>query len=297
VVLVSFDGFRYDYQDLFETPNLDRLAEAGIRADGLIPSYPVKTFPNHYSVATGMYPARHGLVGNRFWDPERGEEYSLSDRTTVEDGSWYGGEPIWVTAERQGMVTASYFFVGTEAPVAGIQPTWWYAFDENVPYGDRVDQVLEWLSRPAEARPHLVTLYFEGTDSKGHEVSTDSWEMREAVAAVDAQLGRLLDGVDALPHGDRVHVVVVSDHGMAPFFASQTYHVPDLVDIGDGVRFEGAGPHMVVRAEGGGAHDDGRLEALREALAEAVTPCGAPPPGRPPRPAVRGAMTPPRPPR
>lgn len=142
VVLVSLDGFRYDYMDLFETPNLQRVATAGVRADALIPVFPVKTFPNHYSIATGMYADSHGIVGNQFFDPERGASYSLGDRAAVEDGSWYGGEPIWVTAETQGMVAASYFWVGSEASIMGVRPTEWRRFDSSVPYEDRVDEVV-----------------------------------------------------------------------------------------------------------------------------------------------------------
>lgn len=247
VVLVSLDGFRHDYMDRFPTPNLDRIAEAGVRSEGLVPAFPVKTFPNHYTIATGLHPDAHGLVGNSFLAPDVGPDafYSLGNRDAVEDGRYYRGEPIWVTAETQGMVAASFFFVGTEAPVMGIQPTYWYPFDDAVAYPDRVDRVLAWLAEPAETRPHMVTLYFEETDSKGHNFPTEAPEMAEAVATVDRMIGRLLDGIQALPHGDRVHVVVVSDHGMAPFYADSTYVVPELWDVPGSVTFVGGGSHMI----------------------------------------------------
>ena len=263
VVLVSLDGFRYDYLDLFETPNLDRIVSSGVRSEGLIPVFPVKTFPNHYSIATGMYADSHGVVGNRFYEPDFGAYYAIFDRTEVENGRWYGGEPIWVTAETQGMVSASYFWVGTEAPVTGIQPTEWFPFDAGVPYQDRVDRVIEWLGRSAESRPHMVTLYFEETDNVGHSFPPDSPEMIEAVGLVDSLIGRLLDGIEALPHGDQVHVVIVSDHGMGAFSAEQTYFIPDLIDLGEGVDMVEAGPHMIMYVDG----DDARKNRLRDDLA------------------------------
>ena len=266
VVMVSLDGFRHDYLDLFPTPNLRRLADRGVRARGLIPVFPVVTFPNHYSIATGMYPDAHGLVGNSFYDPARGESYSLSDRTTVEDGSWYGGEPIWVTAETQGMVAASFYWVGSAAPVQGIQPTHWRRFDAGVPYETRVDQVLEWLSGPEEHRPHMVTLYFEGVDAVGHNFPPESPELAEAVVQVDRMIGRLMEGIEELPFGDRVYLIVVSDHGMAPFFAEQTYHLPDLVEIDPATVIEGASSHLVLYTPGGDESDDD----LRDLLAEAM---------------------------
>lgn len=267
VVLVSLDGFRYDYMDLFETPNLHRISDAGVRSEGLIPVFPVKTFPNHYSIATGMYADSHGIVGNSFYEAEFAAHYRVADRDEVENGRWYGGEPIWVTAETQGMVSASYFWVGSEAPVMGVQPTYWYHFDSGVPYVDRVDQVIEWLGRPAESRPHMITLYMEETDNQGHVFATDSPEMLEAVSRVDGLIGRLLDGIDALSYGDQVHVIVVSDHGMGRFTAEQSYFLKDLIDLGEGVDVMGGGPHMIMYVQG----DTTRKDQLRNELA-AVLP-------------------------
>ena len=213
-----------------------------------------------------MYPDAHGLVGNSFYDPARGESYSLSDRTTVEDGSWYGGEPIWVTAETQGMVAASFYWVGSEAPVQEIQPTHWRRFDAGVPYETKVDQVLEWLSEPEEHRPHMVTLYFEGVDAVGHNFPPESPELGEAVVQVDRMMGRLMEGIEELPFADRVYLIVVSDHGMAPFFAEQTYHLPDLVDIDPATFIEGASSHLVLYTPGGDESDDDLRDLLTEAL-------------------------------
>jgi hypothetical protein len=161
-----------------------------------------------------MYAGRHGIIGNEFYEPAWRATYRLGDRKSVEDGRWQGGEPIWVTAERQGMVSAAMFFIGTEAPVQGIQPTYWNRYSHTLPIDDRLRAVLGWLAMPAERRPHVITLYFPMTDDAGHRHGADSPGMNRAIAQVDSALGRLLDGIAASPHGRLVHVIAVSDHGM-----------------------------------------------------------------------------------
>lgn len=261
VVLVSFDGFRYDYQDMYPTPAFDRVAAAGVRAERMIPIFPSKTFPTHYSIATGMYAENHGLVGNRFWAPDKNALYTMSNRTVVEDGTWYRGEPIWVTAERQGMVSASYFFVGSEADVGGVRPSYWHRFDDTVPNNDRVDAVLDWLELPAEKRPHMITLYFSDVDGAGHGFGPGSDEVGAAIATVDGNLGRLLDGIEQLAHADDVYVVLVSDHGMLIAPADKA----DVVDpsLFPGVRFIELGPYGSIFVDEGGAE---RAVQLRDSL-------------------------------
>lgn len=265
VVMVSFDGFRPDYLERHPTPWFDRLAERGVRAERMIPAFPTKTFPSHYSLATGLYAENHGLVGNTFRDPRREGRYSIRDRSAVEDSSWYGGEPLWVTAERQGMVAAAYYWIGTEAAVQGIRPTFWYRFTEEVPGEARVDRIVEWLALPPEHRPHLVMAYFSETDVAGHDHGPDSPELAAAVARVDALLGRLVRGVDALPHGDRVTYVLVSDHGMA------SYGRDDLVVLDTGrlpdVEIVESGPYASVFVPGA---DPERLRAVRDTLRRMV---------------------------
>jgi predicted AlkP superfamily pyrophosphatase or phosphodiesterase len=213
LVLISIDGFRWDYQDLYDTPALDEIAAGGVRAERLIPVFPTLTFPNHYSVATGLYPANHGLVGNTFRNAEWDAWYSISKRETVQDGWWYGGEPVWVAAEKAGMVTAAYYFVGTEADIQGVPMTHWHMFDASVPGRDRVEKVLEWLTLPAQQRPHLITLYFEDVDTITHRFGPGSKRSIAAIKKADGYIETLLNGIDALPHGDEVYLVVVSDHG------------------------------------------------------------------------------------
>jgi predicted AlkP superfamily pyrophosphatase or phosphodiesterase len=214
VILVSLDGFRYDYAKKYGAKNLQALAAAGATApDGMIPAYPSLTFPNHYTLATGLYPEHHGIVANSFYDPQRKQTYSLGNSATVTDGNWYGGTPIWVLAEQQGMRAACFFWPGSEAEIQGARPSYYLKYDEKVPNDERVEQALAWLRLPEDRRPHLITLYFSEVDHQGHEHGPDSPGVAAAVQVVDREIGALEAGLKklALP----VDVIVVADHGMA----------------------------------------------------------------------------------
>jgi predicted AlkP superfamily pyrophosphatase or phosphodiesterase len=263
VVLVSVDGMAPDFLERVATPAFDRIAAAGVRAEALIPVYPTKTFPNHYSLATGLRPARHGLVDNAFWDPDLGAMYRLADRESVRDGRFYDGEPIWVTAERQDVRAASYFWVGTEAPVQGVQPTEFRYYDGSVPPVARVDTVLYWLSRPEPERPHLVLLYFDEPDGTAHDHGPAAPEVDAMVAGMDRVIGRLLDGLAALPIADRVNLVIVSDHGMAEVPEENVIYLEDMVDL-DGVRTIHNVTQVMLHFDGDEARRDEVVRAIRE---------------------------------
>ena len=265
LILVGVDGFRHDYFDLFETPTFDRVAAAGVKADALIPPFPSLTFPSFYSIATGLYPGNHGIVGNRFLDPDRDELYSYRAADDKQDGTWYGGEPIWVTAETQGMVAAAFFFPATEADIQGVRPTFWTAYDSSIRNEERVDQVLAWLELPPRERPHMITLYFSAVDSAGHRFGPGSSQVGTAVERVDRTLARLLRGIRDLPHGDRVYLVIVSDHGMAAPGRDAYFPIPQAVDL-KGVRSVKAGPNLSLFVQAGAA----RARRLRDALNDAL---------------------------
>jgi Type I phosphodiesterase / nucleotide pyrophosphatase len=214
VILVSLDGFRYDYPRMYHSPNLDALGARGASApEGMIPAYPSITFPNHYTIVTGLYPEHHGIVANVFYDPTRMQVYSYKDAQTVNDGTWYGGTPLWVLAEQQGMRSACFFWPGSEANILQTLPTYYMKYDAKYPNRQRVEQVLAWLQLPAERRPHFITLYFSDVDSAGHAHGPDSPEVAAAVREVDDEIGRLVEGVAKL--NLLVDVIVVADHGMA----------------------------------------------------------------------------------
>ncbi|HET7228904.1 MAG TPA: ectonucleotide pyrophosphatase/phosphodiesterase [Longimicrobium sp.] len=214
VVMVSFDGFRHDYPDQFTLPALARMEREGARARALVPTFPSKTFPNHYAIVTGMYAGRHGVVGNEMWDPARARRYRTGNEELTGDSSWYGGEPIWVTAERQGVTSASFFWPVSNAAVGGVRPTWWKPYDITVPDTARVDTMLAWLRLPAARRPHLVLGYFSDVDEAAHRYGPNAPESRAAAETVDRMLARLRGGIARLPFADSVTVIVVSDHGL-----------------------------------------------------------------------------------
>lgn len=266
LVLVSIDGFRFDYLDRYPAPALNALAASGVRAGALIPAYPTLTFPNHYSIATGLWPANHGIVANNFPGDDAGDWYAYKDRTAVQDGRWYGGEPIWVAAERHGMVSAAFFFVGTEAAVSGIAPTHWHPFDREIPGEARVDQVLAWLSEPAETRPHVVTLYFEEVDETSHRHGPDSPASIAAIANVDRHIGRLVSGIAALAVADEVTIMIVSDHGQSSYRQDAPVLVLDQVVALEGFAVVDGGSYAFLFAE---EATEKRLIEVRDAINDA----------------------------
>jgi predicted AlkP superfamily pyrophosphatase or phosphodiesterase len=214
VVLVSLDGFRYDYAKKYGATHLLSLAKQGASVpEGMIPSYPSLTFPNHYTLVTGLYPEHHGIVANNFYDEQRKERYASNDPKTSSDGSWYGGTPLWVLAEQQGMRSACFFWPGSEAAIQNIHPTYYLHFDDKFPDNQRIDQVLAWLKLPEDKRPHFITLYYSNVDHAGHEYGPGSPQVAEAVKHVDSLVGQLHKSLDALHLP--IDLIVVSDHGMA----------------------------------------------------------------------------------
>ena len=262
VILVSLDGFRADYLDRFNLTSLKRIMRRGVRARSMIPVFPSLTFPNHYSLVTGLFPDRHGIVSNSFYDPERRAKYTMNDKGAVLDGTWYGGEPIWVTAETQGMVSACFFWPGSEAAIKGVRPTFVKPYDGAVPNAQRVNGVLEWLKLPTERRPHVVTLYFSEVDDASHRGSTSDRRVYEAARSLDRAIGQLLDGIDALPIKDHVYVLITSDHGMVDTNSDQTISIESLVNL-DGVIQTFVGPVTSLHVQD---HNTARATQLRDEL-------------------------------
>ncbi|HEX3435324.1 MAG TPA: ectonucleotide pyrophosphatase/phosphodiesterase [Pseudacidobacterium sp.] len=214
VVMVSLDGFRYDYAKKYNATHLLELAKHGSSAPGgMVPSYPSLTFPNHYTLVTGLYPEHHGIVAMSFYDQQRQERYAYNDPKTNSDGSWYGGTPLWVLAEQQGMRSACFFWPGSEAAIKDMRPSYYLHFDDKFPDDRRVDQVLAWLKLPEDKRPHFITLYYSNVDHAGHEFGPDSTQVADAVKRVDTLIGKLHAGLDALHMP--IDLIIVSDHGMA----------------------------------------------------------------------------------
>ena len=246
VLMVSFDGFRYDYTQMVHTPNFDRLETDGVKADALIPIFPSLTFPNHYSIATGAYSGTHNITGNSFYDKQYHEKYSLYDKETVRDAKFYKSEPIWVTAERQEVKSASYFWVGTEAPVKGYSPSIFKYYDGSVSFHARVDSIISWLKLPEEIRPQLTMLYFSEPDYTGHSVGVHEPEIVESIKEMDELLGYLLNELETLKIYSDLNIIIVSDHGMVNVSEDRLVILDNFVSrLGD-LYINGNGSHVQI---------------------------------------------------
>ncbi len=247
VILLSIDGFRWDYIKKYHPPTLGRLAAGSVHATRMTPSFPSKTFPNHYTLVTGLRPAHHGIVGNWFYDPEFADTFGMSKpESNTQERWWDEGEPVWITAEKQGVRSFCYFWPGSEAENHGVRPNRYKAFDSKIPTNARVDELLSWLDVPEAKRPGLCTLYFDVVDSKGHKFGPDAPETAAAVAEADAGVQRLLDGLARLGLADRANLVIVSDHGMSPCGPDQIIFLEDLMDVSQ-VQVDSTGPVGGVR--------------------------------------------------
>ena len=248
VIFISADGFRHDLADKYQATHLLALRSGGVAASSMLPSYPSVTFPNHYSLATGLYPSHHGLVDNTFYEPAKNRGYQIRDRNAVGDSSFYGGTPIWVLAEQQKMLTASFFWVGSEAAVDGIRPTYWYHFNDKIAMDTRLKAVHDWLVLPAEQRPHLITFYLSQVDHAEHFYGPDSKETEEAVHLVDDVIGKMTAMVDSLHLP--VNYVFVSDHGMGAVDTLHPITMPAVDTNKFIVRIGGTMVHLYAKDKG-----------------------------------------------
>jgi predicted AlkP superfamily pyrophosphatase or phosphodiesterase len=231
VIVLSLDGWRWDYHTKATLPAVRRLIDGGVRAEGLIPGFPSKTFPNHYSIVTGLYPGHHGVIGNSMVDPAIDGRFTLANREQVGNAAWWGGEPLWVTVLRQGRRASALFWPGSEAPIAGLRPSDWSLYDGEMPNEARVDRLLAWLDRPVAERPVLLLTYLGDADEAGHTYGPGSAELTAALIRVDRAIGRLLAGLDARGLTGQVNVVLVSDHGMAPVSRDRVIALSDYLDL------------------------------------------------------------------
>ena len=244
VILVSFDGFRHDYVDRVETSYFDYVEKWGVKAKSLKPVFPSFTFPNHYAIATGCYSDKHKILGNEF-NTEMGR-YSYKDKNSVQDARWYGAEPIWVTAEKNDIITATYFWVGSEAKIGGYYPTYYKNYESGINPYKKVDQAIEWLGYPISSRPRLVCLYFEEPDHAGHVFGPNSIEVANEIKSSDDILGYLLKSISKIDIFDKINVVIVSDHGMVDVSENKIINIDDFNLSGI---LDGKGPVMSFKVD------------------------------------------------
>lgn len=256
VLLISLDGFRYDYAERFEAKNLLALGRRGVAAKALLPAFPSTTFPNHYTIVTGLYPAHHGIVENSFWDPALQQSFKFSDAKLNSDPRMWGGTPLWVLAEKQGVRSAAYFWPGSDVDVQGTRPGIYHNYDGQVTNEARVAEVISWMRLPMEKRPQMMMLYFSDVDHEGHSFGPDAPQLKAAVQALDKCLGDLVAGFDEA--GVKVNIVVVSDHGMVKL--EDRIDLAKLADF-SGVRISSSETDFKIYSD-----DEAKLDAVYNAL-------------------------------
>ena len=228
LIFISTDGFRYDYAKKYHAENLLKYSNQGVSAKAMLPSFPSITFPNHWSLITGLYPSHHGLVDNFFYDYSRKEFYAMSKKENAEDGSWYGGVPLWSLAEKQGVVSASLQWVGSASEAGGIRPTYYYHYHEKFTPEEKINKVVNWLKLPEDVRPHFISLYFPEVDAAGHHYGPETDETKNAVKLVDNAIGNLVEKVNQLGLKN-VNFIFVSDHGMIKIDKENPLSIPEML--------------------------------------------------------------------
>jgi len=250
LLVLSMDGFRWDYPEKANTPTLDSLEKFGVRAN-LIPTFPTKTFPNHYSIATGLYPENHGIILNHFYNYELDKPYSMRIKEAKINPDFYKGEPIWNTAEKQGYKAASYFWIGSETPVQGKHQNYWKTYDHNFPFESIIDTVLYWLQLPHVERPHFITFYSHEPDDAGHKYGPNSTEIVNTFEFLDSLLSVFFTRINKLPIAKDLNIIVTSDHGMADIPSENTEFLDDYIKTEWIHRYEGSTPVFHIKAKEG----------------------------------------------
>lgn len=244
VILISADGFRYDYLKKYNAQNLLRFAESGVTAKAMIPSFPTITFPNHWSLITGLYPSHHGLIDNFFYDYKKEKFYAMSSKENAEDGTWYGGTPLWSLAEKNGTLSASMMWVGSASNAGGMRPSYYYHYHEKFSPAEKVEKVLNWLKLPENVRPHFISLYFPEVDGSGHHFGPDAKETAEAVQLTDEAVKNLVEKVNQLGLKN-VNFIFVADHGMIKVDTENPLEIPQM--LRDKTRFDYYNAQTLVR--------------------------------------------------
>ncbi len=259
LIVLSMDGFRWDYPDKANTPNLDYIEKNGVRGK-IQPSFPTKTFPNHYTMTTGLYPDNHGIVANEFWDDSLKLFYRIPDRKSVKNPAFYKGEPIWVSAEKQNIRAATLFWVGSETAIKGLQATYWKDYQHNMPFEDRIDTLISWLQLPEDKRPHLIMWYMHEPDGVGHKFGPESEQTIKTVEYLDSLIGVFLTKLKDTDVSAKVNLVFTSDHGMCPISTNRIVYLEDILDTADIELITGANPVYNIKVK------KGKLEKVYRSL-------------------------------
>jgi len=251
LIVLSLDGYRWDYPQSANTPTLDSLRDVGVMAESLKPSFPTKTFPNHYTMATGLYPDNHGIVLNSFYATDLVKQYSVRDRESIADGSFYNGEPIWVSAEKQNLKAATLFWVGATAEIKGKRPSYWSYYDEELPFESRIDSIYYWLNLAENKRPHLVMAYYHEPDLTGHIDGPESQELIAEVEKLDHYLAKLFYKLRKLKIYHQLNFIITSDHGMNSISNERQIILDHIIDTSDLELWDGWNPNYNLKVKEG----------------------------------------------
>ena len=267
VLMIGIDGLNPDKLDKWDAPNLKALAARGVKAEAMRPVMPSMTFVNFYSLATGLYPEHHGMVANEPYDRVLGEKF---DRATgPQDPRWWGGEPIWITAEKQGLNASILFWLGSEVEIDGVRPSRWTPYEHEKPYQDRVDEVLSWFDGPVETQPRFAAVYFDRVDTAGHYFGAEADETKAALKEVDGYVGQLVDGLKARGLLANTTVIVVSDHGMVAIDEERSLDIGSKLDLDQLIVPQFSGPyagsgHPFIQVYGEGKPLEDAYNALKD---------------------------------
>lgn len=242
VILVSFDGFRWDYVDRNITPNIQKMIDEGVHALSLRPSFPSKTFPNHYSIITGMYPENHGIISNRFDNIHTGEDFNM--RTT--EGNWWVGRAFWEAAENNGITTATYFWPGSRLDDPLRRPTYSKEYNHDKPYEERIDSLISWLQYPKEKRPNFLSIYFDETDTQGHRHGPNSKGINISIQRCDSLVKYLKNSLENIGLIDSVNILLTADHGMTEISKERTVNIEQML-AGLDYKATGGDPFMMIQ--------------------------------------------------
>lgn len=246
-LIISLDGFRADFLQRGLTPRLNAFVKEGVSPKYMLPSFPSVTFPNHYTLATGLYPESHGVVGNSFWDPKLQAEFYYTDPDRSMDAKWWGGEAFWITAENQGVRTAIHMWPGSEVPT-DVEPSYVDKFNSKERLSNKVARILELLDKPGmevpssdtkNRRPQIIAAYVPNVDADGHKYGPNSTEIRTTISSVDSMLDQIFQGLEQRNLTNIVNVIIVSDHGMATTDVSRMFQIEDLIDMSKVDRLDG----------------------------------------------------------
>ena len=250
-VIISLDGNRWDYPDYYDMPFLDSLATVGVKAR-MEPSFPSSTFPNHYTMATGLVPDHNGIVNNSFWNPDTQHGYAIRDAEARFDPRYYLGEPIWVTAQKQGVKCGVVYWVGSDIPIKDTYPTYYRHWDEDPHwnFAERCDEVVRLLSLPERDRPRLVMAYFDEPDHHGHVYGPISPETKTMCEQMDSLMHSLYLRLKALTIGPKINFIVAGDHGMTDISPERFVRASDYISLDWTERFVGNTPTSIWVKEG-----------------------------------------------